>query len=509
MVFIIMEFKKRDLLLSENKSEEGVLKKILSKFKDIKSRAKSEMEETRALARILTHAVKSYSKTREFDLDKKDVEFIQGQSGDVIKNLLMIVISIIPIPIPVTPFLIIFGKKIGIDILPKEHEIPEKGKKKNKVDESKKINIIITEEQYEQLNELAKRYSSTTQKLCYNQKQNKPFCRLYEMRKSLSDDDKVELDVAMDDLDRYFRFKNVGMFPIIIDLALKDEGRTISYLKLISDFVWDDDYDDNETKRIINRQKNRKDIEIEDVDDLARQARTAEHQRYEQRFVGDHFEKKSTFLKLNHYCDDDAKETLFNILTQVKSEERTLDIVFDQMTRCIEKSLTQGTYYLKADIVSKKDLTYEGEVIFPSGTHFEVKKMDPFIDSYLSEFFSIFKETEKIQFKGEYVQMYNELIQRIFEWLQSSDVAKDYLDKVKSQIGGIVYEYDTIVPIEYIDLYWSNKGQRGCDEKRLSIRFRIKEKTNEIKTFRFRNQDELIPMVKNVPYNEKQKVICE
>ena len=509
MVFIIMEFKKRDLLLSENKSEEGVLKKILSKFKDIKSRAKSEMEETRALARILTHAVKSYSKTREFDLDKKDVEFIQGQSGDVIKNLLMIVISIIPIPIPVTPFLIIFGKKIGIDILPKEHEIPEKGKKKNKVDESKKINIIITEEQYEQLNELAKRYSSTTQKLCYNQKQNKPFCRLYEMRKSLSDDDKVELDVAMDDLDRYFRFKNVGMFPIIIDLALKDEGRTISYLKLISDFVWDNDYDDNETKRIINRQKNRKDIEIEDVDDLARQARTAEHQRYEQRFVGDHFEKKSTFLKLNHYCDDDAKETLFNILTQVKSEERTLDIVFDQMKRCIEKSLTQGTYYLKADIVSKKDLTYEGEVIFPSGTHFEVKKMDPFIDSYLSEFFSIFKETEKIQFKGEYVQMYNELIQRIFEWLQSSDVAKDYLDKVKSQIGGIVYEYDTIVPIEYIDLYWSNKGQRGCDEKRLSIRFRIKEKTNEIKTFRFRNQDELIPMVKNVPYNEKQKVICE
>jgi len=509
MVFIIMEFKKRDLLLSENKSEEGVLKKILSKFKDIKSRAKSEMEETRALARILTHAVKSYSKTREFDLDKKDVEFIQGQSGDVIKNLLMIVISIIPIPIPVTPFLIIFGKKIGIDILPKEHEIPEKGKKKNKVDESKKINIIITEEQYEQLNELAKRYSSTTQKLCYNQKQNKPFCKLYEMRKSLSADDKVELDVAMDDLDRYFRFKNVGMFPIIVDLAVKDEGRTISYLKLISDFVWDDDYDDTETKRIINRQKNRKDIDIEDVADLAKQARTAEHQRYEQRFVGDHFEKKSTFLRLNHYCDDDAKETLFNILTQVKSEERTLDIVFDQMTRCIEKSLTQGTYYLKADIVSKKDLTYEGEVIFPSGTHFEVKKMDPFIDSYLSEFFSIFKETEKIQFKGEYVQMYNELIQRIFEWLQSSAVAEDYLEKVKSQIGGIIYEYDTIVPIEYIDLYWSNKGQRGCDEKRLSIRFRIKEKTNEIKTFRFRNQDELIPMVKNVPYNEKQKVICE
>jgi len=140
MVFIIMEFKKGDLVLSENKSEEGIIKKILSKVNNIKKRAKSEMEETKALIRILTHAVKSYTKNREFDLDKKDVEFIQGQSVDVIKNLLMVTIALIPIPIPVTPFLIIFGKKIGVDILPKEHEIPEKGKKKNKIDES-----IITE----------------------------------------------------------------------------------------------------------------------------------------------------------------------------------------------------------------------------------------------------------------------------------------------------------------------------------------------------------------------------
>ena len=507
-----MEFKKKDLL-TETKNDDSIYQKVLSSIKNIKNRANSEIKETQALVRIIIHAVKSYKKNREFDLDKKDIEFIHGQSADIIKNLLMVTISLIPIPIPITPFLIIFGKKIGIDILPKEHEIPQKGKskKENKdnIKENKGINILITKSQYDFLNEMSKRYSSTTQKLCYNQKQNKPFCRLYEMRKKLSSDDKVELDVAMDDLDKYFRFKNVGMFPIIVDLALKDEGRTISYLKLISDFVWDDDFDDNETKRIINRQKNRKDVEIEDVDDLARQARTAEHQRYEQRFVGDHFEKKSTFLKLNHYCDDDAKETLFNILTQVKSEERTLDIVFDQITRCIEKSLTQGTYYLKADIVSKKDLTYEGEVIFPSKTHFEVKKMDPFIDSYLSEFFSIFKETEKIAFKGEYVDMYNELIQRIFEWLVSNPSAEDYLNKVKSQIGGIIYEYDTIVPIEYIDLYWSNKGQRGCNEKRLSIRFRIKEKTNEIKTFRYRNQDELIPVIKTVPYTEKEKVICE
>lgn len=503
-----MEFKKGDLLMSEDKSEEGILKKILSKFEDIKNRAKSEMEETKALIRILTYAVKSYAKNREFNLDKKDIEFIQGQSSDVIKTLLMVVISVIPIPIPITPFLIIFGKKIGIDIVPREREIPEKGKsKKEKLEEIKKINILVTEEQYQSLNELAKKYDNVVQKLCKNQKENKPFCDLLVMREKLSEDDKVSLDVSIEVLDSYFRFKNVGMFPRIVELALQDGGRTVTYLKLIADFIEDDKFDNSKTKKVLNKQRNSKEVP-NNLEDLLKTARTLEHQKYEESFVGDYFDKKSTFLRLNYSCDDNVKETLFDILTKVKSKERTIDIVFDKMIGCIQKSLTQGSYYLKADLVTKKDLKYENEIIFPSGTHFEVKKMDPFIDSYLSEFFSIFKETEKITFKGEYVEIYNELIQRVYMWLVNSEEAEDYLNKVKSQIGGIIYEYQTIVPIEYVDLYWSNKGQRGCDEKRLSIRFRVNPDVDAIKTFRFKNQDEIEPTIRKVPYNEKEKVIC-
>jgi hypothetical protein len=179
------------------------------------------------------------------------------------------------------------------------------------------------------------------------------------------------------------------------------------------------------------------------------------------------------------------------------------------MIKCIEKSLDSGTYYLKADVVSKKDLKYNDEVIFKSGTYFEVKKMDPFIDSYLSEFFSIFKETSIGQFKGEYLGMYNELIQKVYDWLISNPKATEYLNKVKSQIGGIIYEYDTIVPIEYIDLYWSNKGQRGCDEKRLSIRFKIKENINQIQTYKFKNVEDLTSKTETVPYDKKKKVICK
>jgi len=57
LVFIIMEFKKRDLLVEDN-SEESIFKKVMSKLKDVRNRAQSEIKETRALVRILTHAVK-------------------------------------------------------------------------------------------------------------------------------------------------------------------------------------------------------------------------------------------------------------------------------------------------------------------------------------------------------------------------------------------------------------------------------------------------------------------
>ncbi|MFM7990106.1 MAG: hypothetical protein ACKPKO_63405, partial [Candidatus Fonsibacter sp.] len=73
-----MEFKKQDLLV-EDKSEEGIVKKVLSKLKDVKDRAQSEIKETRALVKILTHAVKSYAKNREFDLNEEDKKFIKGQ----------------------------------------------------------------------------------------------------------------------------------------------------------------------------------------------------------------------------------------------------------------------------------------------------------------------------------------------------------------------------------------------------------------------------------------------
>ncbi len=503
-----MEFKKRDLLV-EDKSEEGLIKKVLSKLKDVKDRASSEIKETRALVRILTHAVKSYTKNREFDLNEEDKKFIKGQSTDVIKNILLTVVAVIPLPIPLTPFLIIFGRKIGIDLIPKEQVIPEKGKsKKEKIEESKKLNILVTDSQYKILNETVNQ-DNIILKLCGRDKEFNIFCSLFDYYTTLNSDLQTDLVTSIEELNDYFRIKKVGMFPAIVKLALQTPEKTVNYLKLIAEFIDDKKFDKTETKRILNKQKNRTDISVDDVDQLVRDARKLEHQKYEERFHGNFFKKKTTFLRLDYTCDDDVKETLFEILTRVGSKERTIDEVFEQVKRCILKTFEKGIYYVKADLESSTDFTCSGETIFSAGSNFEVKKMDPFVDSYLSEFLSIFKETEKIQFKGQYIEIYNELIQRLYEWLDSSKEAESYLDKVKSQISAIIYEYDIIVPMKYIELYWSNKGARGCGEKRLSIRFRIKQDEGDsLQTYKFINQSVLTPIVKRITSNEKEKVIC-
>ena len=150
----------------------------------------------------------------------------------------------------------------------------------------------------------------------------------------------------------------------------------------------------------------------------------------------------------------------------------------------------------------------DGNVLFPSGSNFEVKKMDPFIDSYLSEFFSIFKESSLLGEKPIYIKLYNELIDKLFVWLNNQPSAQEYLNKVKSEMSGIIYEQDLIVPIKYVELYWSNRGQRSCDEKRLSIRFRIKPEFTKIDGFYFEDRDTLEPVTLDVKTKNKEKIIC-
>jgi Fe-Mn family superoxide dismutase len=362
----------------------------------------------------------------------------------------------------------------------------------------------------QEVNEIALRRHSKIDYLCKQSKvEGSPYCQLKNFRDGLEDQYLVnELEQSMFILDQFFGKKNVGTFPVIIQLSLQDKSRTVNFLDLVSNFIVDKNYDNDQVKKILNKQRYTTTIP-NDIEGLLAYARQKEHSKYEDRFSGEYFEKNLTKLQLDYKCSDDAKETLIDLLRKIHSGTETLNYTFFQITSCLSKSFKKGSYYIKADLVTKQDLKDEnGDVIFPVGSFFEVKKMDPFIDSYLSEFFSIFKQTSLSNEKPIYIKLYNELIDKLFTWLNSKSSAQEYLDKVRSQMAGIIYEGDLIVPIKYIDLYWSNKGQRGCDEKRLSIRFRIKPEFSSINGYFFRDKNTLESVTLNVKSKDREKIVC-
>jgi hypothetical protein len=102
-----------------DESVKDFLKKSLEKgatfAKDVWDATKRESRETREAVRILSDLIHGKEVS---DTQKK---FLKAQSVDLVKVLPVIAISGIPVPIPITPFLVLLGKKIGFDILPNSH----------------------------------------------------------------------------------------------------------------------------------------------------------------------------------------------------------------------------------------------------------------------------------------------------------------------------------------------------------------------------------------------------
>lgn len=76
---------------------------------------KVEGKETKIAIGILSRMV------RGEEISNNEKKFLKAQSMDIVKILPLVFISGIPIPIPITPLLIVLGKKYGFDFLPKDH----------------------------------------------------------------------------------------------------------------------------------------------------------------------------------------------------------------------------------------------------------------------------------------------------------------------------------------------------------------------------------------------------
>lgn len=390
------------------------------------------------------------------------------------------------------------------------------------------MKFIITESQAKRILEIKKEKSGNQNQLdfdfetkedylhllCKRSRKSKgPACKLFRLRRTLNDELKTELNNSIEILFNFFGQKHVGILPKVIELSLQTPDRTVYNLKTIADFIDEKVFNHDTTKKQLASLKDLQYIP-NNLEDILRDARIKEYTKYENEFVGNYFDAKRTSLSLKYKCGDNIEDKFIDLVGKsenLNSEE--YKNFLNEILVCISESI-EDSPTLKADVVSKTPLYIEEDgqkiEVFPSGSNFEIKKMDTNIDSYLSEFFSIFKNKENILKKDTHLALYNRIIQDIFKWIVVN--GDNFLNKVKNELEGIIYDNYTIIPIKYIEFYWSNQGQRNCEvEKRLSIRFRINPefKGQTIPTYIFnKNSDILEKKEKVISPNEVKYIRC-
>jgi hypothetical protein len=342
---------------------------------------------------------------------------------------------------------------------------------------------------------------------------NNPAYKLLAMRALLKNKSlEHDLNQSIETLYKFFNRKNSGLLPKILELSLMDRNKTINDLKIISGFINDADFNDDVTKKQLLKLKNLTSVP-DDLEDILRNVREKEYSKYEKSYEGAYFEVKRTALSLQYKCGEDLDKSFLEKIQKFKSvSAEEFEKLLVNIKNCVKSSLSEKVV-VKSDISSKTPLyVMDNGVkteVFKQGSNFEVKMMDVNIDSYLSEFFSIFKQTENKGYKGAYLEIYNSVIRGLYEWVKGE--GQEYLNSLKNNMEGIAYENYIIVPIKYIDFYWSNVGQRGCNELRLSIRFRIKaeyqNKTIEAYVFT-KTSDILEKKELQVSKQEVEKIVC-
>lgn len=319
------------------------------------------------------------------------------------------------------------------------------------------------------------------------------YCDLISLRNELRDETlSKKLNNSIETIVEFFNKRNTSSLRKILSqsMSIDNNDRTINFLTIISDFIKDINYVEPETKKkLLNIKK--EDVISDDLADILRKVMELEYSKYEKSFAGDQFDILQTKLEIKYNCDPSYVGTLFDMIDDIKNKKSDFIDTIKKIKSCVRNSINSEVPTIKTDLISKEPLYVEEEIdgkiikteVFPANSHFEVKKMDVEIDSYLSEFFSIFKQSNLKTFKLTHLKLYNIMIQNIYEYLKEN--GQDYLNKIREKLAGIIFDDNTIVPIDNIYFYWSNKGQRGCDELRLSIRFQIFDLNREIETYKY------------------------
>jgi hypothetical protein len=397
--------------------------------------------------------------------------------------------------------------------------------KKNGLTESKKI--VITKKQLQRITEVVSigfDRENLLDDLCSFGDSNSIYCKFKnEVVDKINDQEKKEVIDALNTIINFYypaysyiktkkERRNIvfgrGIFTKMLELAMLSDLPG-NFMKVIANFILDDEFDNTETEKRLSRLKEKSKIATGELNDFLSEVREKVYAKYEDDLVGDYMKKYQTYLSLNYKCGFSDVSSFGKVVDKILQQPELEKTYSKLLSRCIRNKMSSITP-IKADLKATSNFYLNNEVIFKSGDNFEVKMMDTSVDSILSEFFSIFKSTEMVDLKGDYLDIYNRIIRRIYNDVSRSTEGKNFLkditDKSKGNLRGIIFQNNILIPIENIKIYWSNKGRVGCNQLRLSIRFKV---TKNNKSYIYNPQSDQLELntnpISNISFS---KILC-
>jgi len=147
----------------------------------------------------------------------------------------------------------------------------------------------------------------------------------------------------------------------------------------------------------------------------------------------------------------------------------------------IVREINANDQYEKADLRLTTELqSADGLLTIPPG-NIEVKNLEVKKDSYLSEWFAYGKSdtylfyAALIEHKTILNTIYNYIIQQVYAHIKDNVSIINNLKSGDRSTKAIILKDHYITPLDNIELYWSNRGQRSCHQLRLSMRFYVKD----------------------------------
>jgi len=318
-----------------------------------------------------------------------------------------------------------------------------------------------------------------------NNDSNNIYCRLKEL------EEVSKLDLGMSkDLGKNVNIIYQKLRPNLVDNRrrfhklmnmLLDSNMPLNSIKIFSEYLKDGDK--QTVIKVIDKLKDESTPTTDDeLDVLIRKATTTKYQEYENSFVGKHFVKHTTGLRLQYRSDELLDKKFYELVMDIINGDKTIKSLNESLVNVLSSNVSKGEF-IKADLKCVSPLFVENtdKKLIGVNDFVEVKYMDVLGDSYLSEFFAIYKNPEQLPDEvktDDFIKVYNHIIDLLFSYIKSSSWGNSILEYISKNFAGVFYEENTFIPSEYIELYWSNVGRSNPQkQRRLSIRYKLKSGT--------------------------------